>query len=45
MIMTLILGGAVLAIYFFYLTRSASKKRFIREILRQLPYLIPRYYV
>ena len=44
MIKILLLAVVVLAAGF-YLTRSPSKKRFIKEILRQLPYLIPRYYV
>ncbi|HOG06816.1 MAG: hypothetical protein M0P04_02930 [Syntrophales bacterium] len=39
----LLLAGAAVAVYV-YVKQPERKKRFLREILRQVPYLIPRYF-
>jgi len=39
----LCLAGIITGVYF-YTKLTNEKKRFIKEILRQVPYLIPRYF-
>jgi hypothetical protein len=37
--------GVIGACAYCYTKLTDSKKRFIKELLRQVPYLIPRYFV
>jgi hypothetical protein len=37
--------GAICILAFGYTKLTDSKKRFLKELARQVPYLIPRYYV
>lgn len=39
----ILIAGVVLAMIV-YLKQPERKKRFLKEILRQVPYLIPRYF-
>ncbi len=39
----LLIAGVALAVIV-YLKQPERKKRFLKEILRQVPFLIPRYY-
>ncbi|MDD5712043.1 MAG: hypothetical protein PHY31_04700 [Smithellaceae bacterium] len=41
----IILAVIVVALVFWYVCMPVSKKRFLKELLRQVPYLIPRYFV
>ncbi len=41
----IVLGMAVAVGIFGYTRLSASKRRFLRELARQIPWLIPRYCV
>lgn len=40
----IILIAAAAALVFGYTLLSDSKKRFLRELTRQIPYLVPRYF-
>lgn len=40
----LILGAVTGLAYVGYLCLSPSQQRYVRELLRQTPYLIPRYF-
>jgi hypothetical protein len=42
---TVIAVVIILAVVVAYKRMSEGKKRFLKELLRQVPYLIPRYYV
>ena len=41
----LVIGILAALIFVGYQQLSESRKRFVKELLRQSPYLIPRYYV